>query len=163
MDWLLQRYSDNGNSTQGLLFEKATPKNIWLSHSLEDEWRDTKVMKETRIPEGLYELKIIKVDTPLTLKHRVSYNISPFGIWFRYHIEITGVKNFSGIYIHAGNRESHTDGCLLLGDTIHNHIIEPDNLQRSIQAVKRFYDRCYQSLEKGGKSFLEIRDEYRIV
>lgn len=214
MDFLQQRYSDNGNSTQGLFFMKATPpetKPIWMAHCLEDEFRKEKVKGETRYDAGLYELKISKfistvtlqvahqfkvgdylnftagkyskstlptqyvvdsiinangflLDTlsPLTLKHRIAYNIAPFGNWFKHHIEITGLPRHKSTYVHAGNNEGHTDACLLLGDTMHNHTIEKDKMERSIQACKRFYDICYPHLQSGKRSWLEVRDEIKL-
>src|SRR6185369_1457697 len=112
MQITLDRFSDNGDSTLGLLFID----NKFFSFSLEDEYRKVKVPGETCIPEGLYELKIQKTDTPLTIKHRAAY-----GPWFKYHIEITGIPNFQGVYIHSGSDDSHTEGCLLLGDILYNH------------------------------------------
>lgn len=160
-DWLLQRYSDNGKSTQGLLFELAMGFNkpLWFAHALEDEHREQKVMNETRIPAAIYELKIRKEDTPLTIKHREVYNKGHKTPWFKYHIEIVGIPNFTGVYIHAGNKESHTSGCLLLNDTANNHLIEAGDMARSIQAVKRFYDKAYPHLESGKQAFIEIRNE----
>lgn len=216
MDWLQQRYSDNGNSTQGLFFLKASPPDVlhkWMCHCLEDEYRKEKVKGETRYDAGLYELKISKfveiktqknhgfkagdylvlidiktgwkkattptqfvvdlvstpdtfiLDTlsPLTLKHRLAYNNATFGNWFTHHIEITGLPRHKSVYVHAGNNEGHTDACLLLGDSMHNHTIEKDKMERSIQACKRFYDICYPHLESGKRSWLEVRDEIKLV
>lgn len=116
-----------------------------------------KLKGETRIPKGLYELRIRREDTPLTVKHRKDY-----GDWFKYHIEVTGVKDFTGIYIHAGNNDSHTDGCLLLADTIGNNQIEDGQTSRSIQAVKRFYLKVYPLLERGQRTYINIQDEKKI-
>lgn len=164
-EWLVQRYSDNGKSTQGLLFELAMGFNkpLWFCHAIEDEHREVKVMNETRIPAGRYELKIRREDTPLTIKHRGPYNRGYKKPWFEYHIEIVGIPNFSDVYIHAGNNESDTSGCLLLNDTANNHIIEEGAMERSIQAVKRFYDKVYPWLEEGKQAFLEIRDEQTLL
>jgi hypothetical protein len=166
LNFLLQRYSDNGNSTQGLFFEKIDLSGIdmqtleWFSHTLEDEYRAEKVKGETRIPGGkVYELKIRQEDTPLTIKHRETYNKGEAEPWFEYHIEITGIENFFGCYIHSGISEKHTDGCLLLCDTANNHKIETGDMARSLQAVKRFYQKVYPHLKKGGRAFLEVRDE----
>jgi hypothetical protein len=158
LNFLLQRYSDNGNSTQGILFEKLEAKPKFFSHSLEDEYRELKLSGETRIPAGKYELKIRKEDTVLTIKHRTTY-----GSWFKYHIEIVGIKNFSGVYIHSGVSEKHTDGCLLLMDTMNNNQIDALEESRSLQAIKRFYEKVYPHLDGGGKAFLEIRDEQSIA
>jgi hypothetical protein len=156
LNFVLQRYSDNGKGTQGLVLEKIinSKKPVFFSHVLEDEHRDKKLKGETRIPAGIYELKIRKEDTPLTLTHRKNY-----GEWFKYHIEVVGIKDFSGVYVHAGNKETHTDGCLLLNDTANNNQIEAGDMARSTQAVKRFYQKVYPHLESGGRAFIEIRDE----
>lgn len=158
MHWILQRYSDNGKSTQGLLFEKMDSL-VWFSHSLEDEHRDVKVKKETRIPAGVYELKFREQETELTLKHRIAYNKGEAVPWFKWHIEIVGVKDFSGVYIHSGINESHTDGCVLLMDTMNNNMIDSLDESRSLQAVKRFYQKVGPHLESGQRAFIEIRDE----
>ena len=153
MKFTLIRYSDVkefGGSTQGLLMSEQG----FFCHTLEDEGRDVKVKGETRIPAGLYELKIRKEETPLTIKHRQTY-----GAWFRFHLEITNVQGFSGIYIHAGNTEGHTDGCLLLGEIQGNNTIGAAALQNSIAAVKRFYEIVYPLVESGNKIFLEVRDK----
>jgi hypothetical protein len=159
MIWITQRYSDNSNSTQGMFFEKDEEKKKvkFFSHTLEDEFREVKVSGETRIPAGFYELKIRKEETVLTIKHREKY-----GEWFKFHIEITGIKNFSRVYIHALNHENETDGCLGLGDSIGNNTIEPDNMTRSLQAIKRFYEKVYPHLDSGKRAFIEFRDEDKL-
>jgi hypothetical protein len=152
MKFILKRINDNGKSTIGNLFYE---NGRLFAFTLEDEHRDVKVMHETRIPKGTYELKIRKEDTPLTIKHRTSY-----GAWFKHHIEVTGIPNFSGVYVHAGNDETHTSGCLLLGDTLlNNEVFEKNNLATSTQAVERFYKLVYPAIEKGEKCVIEIQDE----
>lgn len=156
MEILLQRYSDNKESTQGLLFVDKK----FFCFILEDEHRDVKVMSETRIPSGLYELKIQRSDTPLTVKHRADYNKTE--VWFKYHIEVTGIPNFSGVYVHAGNTDDHTAGCLLPADTQGNNQIEEGRQERSIQATKRFYHKVYPALEKGQRVYLKVQDESKL-
>lgn len=160
MDFLLQRYSNvmaNGGSTQGIFMEK-TLDNPFISHCLEDEKREVKVAGETRIPSGFYQLKIWndgKDPNQWVLSHREKY-----GDWFTFPIEVTKVPGFAGVLIHAGIDQSHTEGCILLDDTIGNNTIDPANQgSRSLQAVKRFYQKAYPILESGGKVFLQVRDE----
>lgn len=148
----VHRVHDTGNQTIGYLLING----IYFCWTLEDEFRKEKKKGDTRIPNGVYQLGIMKADTPLTLKHRKSY-----GSWFKYHIEITKVPNFTGIYIHAGNDETHTDGCLLLGDTLNNPNIVPKNpLLNSTQAVKRFYEIVYPLLEQGEQVLIEFIQVY---
>ena len=110
----LQRYSDNGNSTLGLLFID----NEFECYTLEDEFREVKISGETRIPKGIYDRGIRNELTPLTLKYQKKYE------WFEKHIEILNVPNFHSIYIHIGNFETHTAGCLLLGNSVNNNKIQ---------------------------------------
>ena len=50
------RFNDNGNSTNGLLFDVSDGKNTFLCYTLEDEDRLEKVYGKTRIPEGEYNI-----------------------------------------------------------------------------------------------------------
>lgn len=159
MNFILQRISHNEESTIGNLFLKAEDRRILQCFTIEDQPQAVKVKSETRIPAGFYELKINAVDTPLTIKHRADYNKTE--AWFKYHIEITGIPGFTSVYVHTGVNDDHSAGCLLLVDTINNNQIEQTDAvgARSMQAVKRFYQAVYPVLERGGKAFLEIRDE----
>jgi hypothetical protein len=158
MQIVLQRYSDNRDSTLGLLFEKKNNALIFQSYTLEDEFRETKVSKETRIPVGFYELKLNKADTPLTLRYRARYPS-----WFTYHIEITGVPNFKGVYIHVGNTDEDTEGCILVGDNADNNQLGHGTVSNSVQAFTRLYKRIADVLESGQKAFIEIRDEKSLL
>lgn len=119
---------------------------------IEDEPRNVKVAKETRIWAGDYELKINKQDTPLTLKYRAKYP------WFKYHIEIAGVKGFSGIYIHVGNTEKDTDGCLLLNNKV---AIKGNEYvgEESTVLFEQFYKAVYPVLERGDRVYWMIKNE----
>lgn len=168
MDFILQRYSmvmTNGGSTQGIFIEK-TLDNPFICHCIEDEKRDILVAHETRIPEGFYELKIWndgQNPNQWVLDHRAKYNLNGDN-WFQFPIEVTKVPGRSGILIHAGIDQSHTDGCPLLDDTIGNNTIDQANQgARSLQAVKRFYQKTYPILESGGKVFLTVRDENFLI
>lgn len=161
MNFILQRLSmimENGGSTQGWLFEKDDQEHGFRCHTLEDEGRQTKVAGETRIPAGFYPLKIwnnAQNPNQWVLDHRAKY-----GEWFKFPIEITNVPNFAGVLIHTGTDQTHTEGCLLLDDTMGNNSVDPSNQGgRSLQAVKRFYEKVYPLLEHGDKAFLEVRDE----
>lgn len=165
MNFLLQRFSDNRDSTLGLLFEKLSDgkgnKLVFQNYTLEDEYRDVKVASETRIPAGFYELKISKhvdakgneVVSPLTEKYRAKYP------WFKNHIEVTGIKTHTSVYCHIGNTDDHTAGCLLFGDNADNNMIGPGSISNSTASFKRWYERVSEHLGDGKKAFIEIRDE----
>jgi len=150
---------ENNGSTQGLFLEKTDSGSNFFCHTIEDEYRKVKVAGETRIPSGIYELKILKVENDWVSRHRAKYNLNGDN-WFVYPIEVTNVQGFSGILIHVGYGEKDTEGCILLDDTIGNNTTDAGYIgSRSMEAVKRFYSKAYPILDEGGKVFLEIRDE----
>lgn len=161
MNLILQRYSDNRESTQGLLFKVITvgavKKLHFMGHILEDEFRDEKVMKETRIPAGLYPVEFNKAETPLTLKYRAK-----FPSFFTFHLEIKNIPNFKGVYMHIGNSDDDTEGCPLMGDTANNNNIAPGAIGGSTQAFIRNYKDISDALNKGEKVFIEVRDEAKL-
>jgi hypothetical protein len=161
MNFILQRYSDNRKSTLGLLFKKimsGTEEKLSLqAYTLEDEYREDKVMSETRIPAGFYELGIQQIETPMTKKYQAKYD------WFKKHIEIKNVPNFVGVYIHIGNSDADTAGCVLLGDQADNNSIGDGAIMQSTAAFRRFYGIVYDHLAAGGKAHIEIRDESALI
>jgi hypothetical protein len=165
INFVLQRYSNvliNGGSTQGNLLMRIAGAFFFFCHTLEDEQRDIKVIGETRIPAGKYELKIWnggRNPNQWVLDHRIKY-----GAWFKFPIQLMDVPGFDGVLIHTGVDQSHTNGCILLDDTMGNNTIDTANQGgRSLQAVQRFYEKVYPILEQGGRAFIEIRDEYRLI
>lgn len=153
LTYILQRFSNNRESTLGILHKviisagKEVP--IFQGYTLEDQFQLTKVPKETRIPPGIYNVDIQKADTPKTLQYRAKFP------WFKNHLEIKNVKDFVGVYIHLGNSDDDTDGCVLIGDNADNNVIGPGSISNSTAAFKRFYESVYPHLPVK----LIIRDE----
>lgn len=144
MNFILQRYSDNRDSTLGILLKVLDTgmgtKTVFQGYTLEDEFREVKKAFETRIPAGTYKVDIQQADTPLTLKYRSKYP------WFKKHLEIKNVPGFVGVYFHLGNVDADTAGCVLIGDNADNNIIGPGSIANSTQAFKRFYESVYEHL-----------------
>jgi len=120
---------------------------------LEDEYRDEKVMKETRIPAGTYQVDIQQTDTPLTLKYQAKYP------WFKKHLEIKKVPGFTGVYLHIGNFDADSAGCILVGDNADNNIIGPGSISNSTASFKRFYESVYPHLPVT----LVVKDEKQLI
>jgi len=152
MKLLHQRLSDDNQSTLGILYKESVNRLHPLCFTLEDEHRDVKVMGETRIPAGVYKLGLQKNDTPMTLRYRKRYP------WFKHHIEILNVPNFIGIYLHVGNTDEDSAGCVLvgLGSEMVNGI---QSLTMSVLAFKKVYDELYDYLGAKKEVIYEIRDE----
>lgn len=158
MNFILQRFSDNRDSTLGVLLKVLEAgaqgtRPVFQCYTLEDEYREQKRAFETRIPAGTYKVDIQQADTPLTLKYRAKYN------WFKKHLEIKNVPGFVGVYIHIGNTDADSAGCLLLGDNADNNIIGPGAISNSTAAFKRFYESVYDHLP----ITLTIKDEKELI
>ncbi len=142
------RYSDNGDSTLGLTLIDGK----FFCYTLEDEEREIKIKGETRIPEGVYKLGIRQGLTPMTKKYQNRYD------WFENHIENLHIPNFKYVYIHIGNYERDTAGCLLLGDAPNNNQIKKGKVGESTNAFKRFYEKIFPKLKAGEEILIEFKD-----
>ena len=128
----LKRFSSQSDTTLGLLFVDGE----FECFTLEDEYREEKVKGETRIPAGTYKVAKREVLSELTKKYRNKYP------WFDYHFMLQDVPNFQYVYIHVGNDDDHTDGCLLVGDAVKSNLFNDDNnLTSSGPAFKRLYHK----------------------
>jgi|TARA_B110000503_G_C7014034_1_gene356944 hypothetical protein len=147
----LKRFSGQKDSTLGLLFLDG----LFACFTLEDEYRDIKVKGETRIPAGTYKVEKRKVDSGLTQKYKDKYS------WFDYHFMLQDVPNFNYVYIHVGNDDDHTDGCLLVGDGVLSNLsTENNNLNTSAQA----YERIYKQMSKSSSPIeIVISDEKEML
>ena len=127
------RFSSQNDSTLGLLFD-VTHGRKFLCFTLEDEARDTKVMGETRIPAGIYDLK---------LRTEGGYHnrfLKMFGPAFhKGMIWVQNVPNFRWILWHTGNTDEDTAGCLLLGDSSQQNVSKGGFIGASNDAYKRVY------------------------
>lgn len=144
----LLRYSDNGESTTGLL--KVNGK--FFCYTLEDEYRDVKVMHETRIPEGTYKIEL-RNEGGLTQKYAKRYpGIHKGMLWLR------NVPNFKYVYIHAGNTDDHTSGCLLVGDNANNNTITDGFIGSSRPAYTRLYKEIISAMDRGEDIEITIKN-----
>lgn len=128
--------------------------------ALEDTFNATKIAGRTRIPADLYELKLRKELTPLTVKHRESYKEL---WWFKanpnwWHIEITAIKNYSGVYYHSGIDDKHTLACVLPAYSFDMTKVN-DQSALSKLATNNFYSKVHPILESGRKVWTQIKDE----
>ena len=113
---VVNRFIDSGKQTIG----KLSLNGNFICFTLEDTFREEKVYGETRIPSGIYDLKIREYGG-----HHEKYK-NRFPLIHAGMVQVMNVPNFTDILIHCGNDESHTMGCLLLG----NEVMEHDGLYR---------------------------------
>ncbi len=138
------RFSSHSDSTLGILFD-VTEGRKFLCFTLEDEARDTKVMAETRIPAGEYELKLRTVGG-----YHERY-VKKYGSFHKGMIHVQDVPNFKYILWHTGNTDEHTAGCLLLGDTSQQNISKEGFIGASTEAYKRIYPNIAEAILSGEK------------
>jgi hypothetical protein len=143
MDLEVIRFSSAKDSTLGLLFNVTNDKREFLCYTLEDEYREEKVMHETRIPAGTYEIK-------LRTWGRIHENYTKrFADIHKGTLWLQDVPNFKYILIHCGNNDDHTSGCLLVGDTQTENIKSDGFVGSSTSAYKRIYPPIAEALENG--------------
>ena len=122
----------NGEGENGAVFE---------CFGLEDQHQDVKVMHETRIPNGTYDVKLREYGG-----HHERYKKK-----FDFHkgmLQVMDVPGFTDILIHIGNTEKDTSGCLLLGESITQKNGEM-LLVSSTVAYIDFYKRVLKAFESG--------------
>lgn len=126
-----------------MLFNVTNDKREFLCYTLEDEYREEKVMHETRIPAGTYEIK-------LRTWGRIHENYTKrFADIHKGTLWLQDVPNFKYILIHCGNDDDDTSGCLLVGDTQTENIKSDGFVGSSTNAYKRIYPPIAEAIENG--------------
>jgi hypothetical protein len=134
------RYNHDQESTSGLM----AIDDEFVCFTLEDQQQDQKIKGETRIPSGTYKLGFREELSGLTKKYRARYN------WFKWHLHVKDVPGFNYIYIHVGNSDKHTDGCLLVADRAYNDPKDYNAYQtQSAIAFERIYKQISEAIENG--------------
>jgi hypothetical protein len=145
----LLRYSDDGQTTLGLLYIDGK----YFCITLEDTFREQIVRKETRIPSGSYEIRFRIEESPKQLEYRKRYPG-----WFKYHLELQDVPDFNYIYIHVGGNFMHTEGCILVSE---NFAVTDTKtfLTNSAKTFEKLYTTVSNALNQGKKVRIVIKDE----
>ena len=126
------------DATNGMLFVDG----VFEAFTLEDEVRDKKIKGETAIPLGEYEIKLRTVGgfhSKYTEKYGAAFH--------KGMLELQSVPGFQYILIHTGNSDSHTAGCLLIGETQQDLDKGKDGfIGGSGDAYKKFYPKVRDAL-----------------
>jgi hypothetical protein len=117
-----------------------------------------KVKHDTPIPEGTYDLILRNAGSMIT-RWREKTWVKGWG-GLKAWIMLKDVPGFSYIYLHAGNDEDDTSGCLLTGKTTITKNGEVDGVGRSVEAMIDIYDYLLPKLENGEKWKIQIRNSY---
>ena len=128
------------DATNGLLFIDG----LFECYTLEDQYQAVKVMHETCIPEGTYDIKFRKTGG-FHAKYSERYKNAHYGM-----LHIQDVPNFTYILIHTGNTDEHTSGCLIVGETQQDLEISKDGfIGSSTVAYKKMYAKVAGQLLQG--------------
>ena len=128
------------DATNGLLFIDG----IFECYTLEDQYQAVKVMHETCIPEGTYDIKFRKTGG-FHAKYTERYKNAHHGM-----LHIQDVPNFTYILIHTGNTDEHTSGCLIVGETQQGLEVSKDGfIGSSAVAYKKMYAKVAGQLLQG--------------
>lgn len=124
--------------------------NVFEAYTLEDQYQAVKVMHETCIPEGTYDIKFRTVGGFHT-KYAERYGNAHYGM-----LHLQDVPNFTYILIHAGNTDEHTSGCLIVGETQQDLDLSEDGfIGHSGKAYSKMYNKVAKELLLGGEVTIE--------
>ena len=132
------RYLSSDDFTLGMLLDETNEKHF-LCYTLEDEHREKKVMHETRIPAGTYNI------TLRTVGGFHGRYTNKYGDMHKGMLWVRDVPGFEYILIHTGNTDEHTSGCLIVGNTSDRKGF----IGSSVSAYKRIYPAIAEALERG--------------
>lgn len=124
--------------------------NEFLCHTLEDELRDVKVPGDTCIPAATYEV-LPRDAGGMTAKYRARFLDMHIGMaWLQ------DVPGFSYVYIHIGNDDDDTEGCILVGMTYQENSDGNFTIGQSAVAYEKVYELIAAAWARGEKVFIEV-------
>lgn len=154
MELTLQRFNRGIDSTIGALHVGQGMGGYFHSYAVEDEARHIKVMHETRIPAGSYEIKF-RTEGGFHKRYSDKYPDTHKGmLWLQ------DVPGFTYIYIHPGNSEEDTSGCILPGyNTSTDTLNGGGTVGRSVDAYLNIYGLVSEALCQDERVFINVKDE----
>ena len=134
------------DATNGILLVDG----VFENYTLEDQYQAVKVMHETCIPEGTYDIKFRTVGS-FSERYKKKYGNAHYGM-----LHLQDVPNFTYILIHAGNTDEHTSGCLIVGETQQDLDISDDGfIGHSGKAYLKLYNKVAKELLLGKEVSIE--------
>jgi hypothetical protein len=116
--------------------------------TLEDDYDAVKEYAHTRIPAGLYEIKL------RTWGRTHDKYLKRFPEMHVGCLWLQDVPNYKYILIHCGNTPDDTAGCILVGMSRVNDL----KIVRSTDAYRKIYPKIANELVKGKQVFINIID-----
>ena len=141
----LLRYAHSPDSTGGMILVDGK----FFCYTCEDEHRDVKISGETRIPVGTYRITL-RDEGGMTKRYGDKFpNLHQGMLWLR------DVPGFEWIYIHVGNTDDHTEGCILVGYS-GNRTEGENTVSRSTDAYKDLYRVILSAIAAGEEVSISV-------
>lgn len=153
-NYKLFRFSSQDESTLGMIMAGSSEDGkLFRCFTLEDEHRIEKLYGETRIPAGKYEIKL-RTEGGMNQRYMDRFSFHQGMLWLR------DVPGFEWIYIHPGNHDDHTEGCILVGDGAQSNIprVGRGTISYSVNAYKALYSEMIGLFNQGKRITIEIVD-----
>lgn len=144
MDIKVYRYNSDDDHSNSVILVNGR----YQCDGLEDEYRATKEMHETRIPAGCY-----KIEFRTTGGFHARYLDRYGATWHKGMLWIKEVPGFEFILIHSGNHDDHTSGCLLVGRANAN---DANFVGSSRDTYEKFYPKVRNALLRGEEVWIEF-------
>ncbi len=147
MNLKLKRFSGADESTLGLI----SVKRKFFCYSLEDQFNEPKVPGETRIPAGRYEIKL-RNEGGMVTRYKKRFD------WHQGMLWLQDVPGFRFIYLHVGNKDDDSEGCILVGDGQVQNVTERGQVTSSVAAYRRLYEVITEALLRE-EVWITVEDE----
>ena len=144
MELTVNRLKDDGTTTIGTIAINGK----FACFSVEDANHDVKVAGETCIPAGTYEIKL-RNEGGMTKRYSAKYPFHEGMLWLQ------DVPGFEWVYIHTGNKASHSEGCLLVNDSCDSSTSAMSG-GKSMVAYTRLYNKVIAAMNAGEQITIRI-------
>lgn len=140
---LVYRYNSAEDHTNSIMLIDGK----FQCYGIEDEYRETKVKGETRIPDGIYNIEF-RTEGGFHERYKKTYKG-----WHKGMLWIKDVPNFEYILIHKGNSDEDTAGCYLVATSNSGG----ENFSGgSGTAYKKIYPKIRNALKRGEKVSIQF-------
>lgn len=141
----LQRKSSKDDYMHGDIF---APDGEWVCHTLEDESREIKVPGETALFAGKFKILLRPLgESRLDERYTKHFHFYEGQLWLQ------DTPQFTYTYLHCGNDDDDTDGCVLVG-----LLRFVSSIGRSRDAYRVLYPLMLKELKAGNDLYLDIRN-----
>lgn len=158
MELLSRRFASGSDSTLSICHRFDVPGNPFVGFVCEDQHQEEKVRGETCIPALRYEIKL-RNEGGMNKRYKNKWPRRGYPEIHRGMLWLQEVPNFDWIYIHVGNTDDHTDGCLLFGyDCNHDPVEGGGSVGQSVDCYIALYKMCLESFDNGQQVFITIQE-----